>query len=82
MIDLDLAAAPAPGADPDRRDPQALGDRAGELLRDELEHDREGARLLDGEGVGEQRACLLAVLPWTRTLPRGVPPAASTRCGP
>ena len=35
---------------------------ARELLGHQLEHDREGARLLDGQRVGEQRARRLAVL--------------------
>ena len=45
---------PAPGADPDRRDPEPLGDRRRQLLGHQLEHDREGARLLDRKGVAEQ----------------------------
>ena len=60
--DLDLAAAAGAGADPDRRDAQPLGDRRRELLRDELEHDRERARLLDRERVGEERPGLVAGL--------------------
>ena len=60
--DLDLAAAAGAGADADGRDAQALGDRRGELLGDELEDDREGAGLLDRERVGEERPGLLAGL--------------------
>ena len=60
--DLDLARASGARPDPDRRDPQALGDRRGELLRHELEDDRERPGLLDRERIGEQLARLLAVL--------------------
>ena len=60
--DLDLAAAARTGADADGRDLEALGDRGGELLRDQLEDHREGAGLLDRERVGDQRAGLVAVL--------------------
>src|SRR5689334_21511025 len=52
--DLDLAAAHGAGADADRRDPESVGDGPGELRRHELENDREGAGLLDGQRVGEQ----------------------------
>ena len=41
---------------------EAIRDRGGELLRDELEDDRERARLLDRERVVEQRPGLLARL--------------------
>ena len=41
---------------------QALRDRRGELLRDQLEDHREGAGLLDRERVGDQRPRLLAGL--------------------
>src|SRR6266496_4206862 len=59
---LDLATAACPGSDADRRDLEALGDRAGQLLRHELEHDREGAGLLDRERIVEQGARLVARL--------------------
>ena len=41
---------------------QALRHRRRELLGDELDDHRERAGLLDGEGVGEQRPRLVAVL--------------------
>ena len=53
---------PAPGPDPDGRDAEALGDGRRELLGDELEDHREGAGLLDREGVGDERARLVAGL--------------------
>ena len=53
---------PGAGPDPDGRDVEPLGDGGGQLLRDELEDDGEGAGLLDGEGVGEERPGLLAGL--------------------
>ena len=82
--DLDLAAAAGAGADADRRDAQALGDGRGELRRDELEHDREGARLLDRERVGQQGPGLVAVLALDPDLAAHavLAPAASSRCGP
>ena len=83
MITWTWPLQPAPGPDPDRRDAEAIRDRRGELLRDELEDDRERARLLDREGVVEQRAGLLAVLAEDADLAGGVArPAASSRCGP
>ena len=51
---------PAPAPIPIVGIAQPLGDRRGQLLRDELEHDRERARLLDRERVGEQRPRLVA----------------------
>ena len=51
---LDLARAAGTGADANGGYPQALCYRRGKLGRDELEDDREGACLLDGEGVGQQ----------------------------
>src|SRR3989337_1318071 len=54
--DLDLARAAGSGADADGRDAQTLGDGSGELLRYELQHDGEGARLLDCQRVGEEGA--------------------------
>ncbi len=60
--DLDLAAAQRSRADPDRRDAQPLGDGPRELCRHELEHDREGTGLLDGQGVGQQGPRLRPVL--------------------
>ena len=53
---------PGAGADADRRDRETLRDRRRELFRDELEDDREGAGLLDGERIGEERPSLVAGL--------------------
>ena len=81
--DLDLAAAAGAGADADGRDAQALGDGRRELLRDELEDDREGAGLLDRVGVGEERPGLVAVLALDPDLADRVDRLrASARCGP
>ena len=57
---------------------------ARELRGHELQDDREGARLLDGERVGEQRARLLAVLALDPEpcRPDADWPGASGRCGP
>ena len=52
--DLDLPGAAGAGADADGRDAQALGDGRGQLLGHQLQHDREGAGLLDRQRVGEQ----------------------------
>ena len=60
------------GADADGRDAQPLGDGGRQLLGHELEHDREGARFLDGERVGEQRARRSRSLPWTRLAAQAV----------
>ena len=43
-----------------RRDGQPLGDDRGELLGDELEDDGEGTRLLDRDGIREERTCGVA----------------------
>jgi len=67
--DLDLAAAAGAGADPDRRDAQALGDRRGELLRDELEDEAKApASWTAWASASSARAWPLS-LPRTRTLP-------------
>ncbi len=49
VVDEDLGVAGRPGADPDRRDLEPLGDLAGDLGRYALEHDREDARVLERE---------------------------------
>src|SRR5690349_1839519 len=56
--DLDLPTAQGAGPDADGRYPQSVGDGPGELRRHELEDDREGAGLLDGQRVREQGARL------------------------
>src|SRR6185369_4846119 len=70
--DLDLAAAPGAGADPDGRHMEAFGDGRGELLWDELEDHREGACLLDRERIGDQGLGLLPGLALDTDLARGV----------
>src|SRR3954469_606219 len=60
--DLDLTAATRTGTDADRRDPEPRGDQRRELLRHELEHDREGTRLLDRDRIGQQAPSRLARL--------------------
>ena len=49
-------------ADADGRDAQPVRDGRRELVGHQLQHDGEGARLLDGERVREHRSCLVAVL--------------------
>src|SRR5262249_5040344 len=51
---LDLAVTIGAGADADGRDLQAVGDRARQARGHALEHDREGAGLLEGLGVVEE----------------------------
>ena len=51
---------------------QALRDRRRELLGHELQDHREGAGLLDGEGVGEERPGLVAALALDADLADGV----------
>ena len=60
---------PAPAPMPIVGIAQPLGDRRGQLARDELEHDRERAGLLDRERVGEQLSSLLAGLALDPDLP-------------
>ncbi len=74
---------PGAGPDPDGRDVQPLGDRRGELLRDELEDHREGTGLLDRERVGDERPGLVAGLALDPDLADRVDRLrASARCGP
>ena len=54
------ASQPGAGADADGRDAQLLGDPLGEVGGDDLEHDREGAGLLQRERVLEQPVAGLA----------------------
>src|SRR5262249_19909054 len=69
---LDLPAAARAGPDPDRRDPEPLGDRGGELLGDQLQNDCERSGLLDGERIAEEGSRLVPALAEDADLALGV----------
>ena len=71
------------GPDADGRDVQALGDGVGQLLGHQLEDHREGAGLLDGERVGDERPRLVAGLALDADLADAVDRLrGAARCGP
>jgi MFS family permease len=55
-----LSITPRSGADPDRRDTDLPGDPLGQIARHQLQHDGEGAGLLQGQRVGDQLVARVA----------------------